>query len=469
MAITIRNQEPPAEAATEVAIVVERETALSVLTDKEQFEAFYAKVKAEVDAHIPDVTTGKGRAAIASLAHKVTKTKTAIDAAGKALTEDARKQIATVDASRREIRNKLDALRDEARRPLDEWEAAEEERKAEAARQFGELKAAAVVTLDDTAATVEARLDDVRGRNLDPTLFGTDFDLAKQQQDDAVTVLGAALTRLRQEEADRAELERLRQEAAEREAREAQAKAEAEAAEAALKAQEAAERAERERLEQAERDRVAAEERAAEERRQAEEKAEADRQAAAARAAREAEERAAEEQRRRDHEHEQQLAAERRRADEAERARQAEADRIAAEKRERAEEEQRQRDLQAKREADVAHRSTIMTAVKTALIEHCTLSEDSAKDVVRAISSRLIPYTAIDFAQQLDLKAAPGRCEEASALSGERYIPCNAPAESMVGWPARGEGPYRMCAGCADHNVKNRGATLVGPFVAEAA
>lgn len=469
MAITIRNQEPPADAATEVAVVVERETALSVLTDKEQFEAFYAKVKAEVDAHVPDLTTDKGRKAIASLAHKVTKTKTAIDAAGKALTEDARKQIATVDASRREIREKLDALRDEARRPLDEWEAAEEERKSNAARQFAEMKAAAVVTLEDTADTVEARLTDIRGRNLDPTLFGTDFDLAKQQQDNAVTVLGAALIRLRQEEADRAELERLRQEAAKREAREAEEKARAEAAEAERRAEEQAAQAERERQEQAERDRLAAEERAAEARRQAEAKAEADRQAAVEQAAREAREKAAADQRQRDREHEEQLAAERQRADEAERARKAEADKVAAEKRERDAEEQRRRDEQARREADVAHRSTIMTAVKLALIEHCTLTEEAAKEVVRSISSRLIPYTTIDFAQQLDLKAAPSRCEEASPLSGERYIPCNAPAESMVGWPSRGEGPYRMCAACADHSVKNRGATLAGPFVAEAA
>lgn len=27
-----------------------------------------------------------------------------------------------------------------------------------------------------------------------------------------------------------------------------------------------------------------------------------------------------------------------------------------------------------------------------------------------------------------------------------------------------GEGPYRMCAACADHNIRNRGAKLVGPY-----
>lgn len=400
--INIReHQSEPTAGSTDVAVVVERETALSVLTDKEQFEAFYAKVKAEVDAHVPDTTTDKGRKAIAALAYKVTRTKTAIDAAGKALTEEARAQIATVDASRRQIREKLDALRDEARRPLDEWEAVDAARAKEAAELLASLAAAAVVTIEDTAATVEARLDEVRGRNLNPLLFGSDVDLAQERRDHAVTVLTAALDRLRKEEADRAELERLRQEAAEREAREAAERAKAEAEAQARKAKEDAERLERERAMQAERDRVAAQERAAEQERQAAQRAEEARQEAAAEAARQERERAAAEQRQREQEHEAALAAERRRADEAERARKAEADRIEAERRQREAEEQRQAEVKAQREADIAHRSAIMRAVKEALIEHCTLEEDVAKDVVRAITSRVIPYTNIDFAQRL--------------------------------------------------------------------
>jgi hypothetical protein len=62
----------------------------------------------------------------------------------------------------------------------------------------------------------------------------------------------------------------------------------------------------------------------------------------------------------------------------------------------------------------------------------------------------------------VELKAGPGRCEEASLLSRERYIPCNAPAMRMV--KLRKEGPYRMCAACADHNVRNRGGQDVGPY-----
>lgn len=62
------------------------------------------------------------------------------------------------------------------------------------------------------------------------------------------------------------------------------------------------------------------------------------------------------------------------------------------------------------------------------------------------------------------LKAREGGCEEASMASSLTYIPCNKPATRMISWPARGEGPYRMCDMCADHSVKNRGATDLGPY-----
>lgn len=42
-------------------------------------------------------------------------------------------------------------------------------------------------------------------------------------------------------------------------------------------------------------------------------------------------------------------------------------------------------------------------------------------------------------------------------------LPCNQPATKRIGWPERGEGPYRMCDMCADHSIKNRGATDLGP------
>jgi hypothetical protein len=42
---------------------------------------------------------------------------------------------------------------------------------------------------------------------------------------------------------------------------------------------------------------------------------------------------------------------------------------------------------------------------------------------------------------------------------------CNEPATRFVGWPQRGEGPYRMCEQHAHHSVRNRRAVDHGPYV----
>lgn len=47
-------------------------------------------------------------------------------------------------------------------------------------------------------------------------------------------------------------------------------------------------------------------------------------------------------------------------------------------------------------------------------------------------------------------------CQEASSLSHNTYIPCGRPAAFVV--KNSDPSPYAMCAACADHNVRNRGA-----------
>lgn len=56
---------------------------------------------------------------------------------------------------------------------------------------------------------------------------------------------------------------------------------------------------------------------------------------------------------------------------------------------------------------------------------------------------------------------AGATCEEASPLSHKMYIPCGNPAVAIVYFERHKEGPYNMCFGCADHNVRGRGASYV--------
>jgi hypothetical protein len=52
------------------------------------------------------------------------------------------------------------------------------------------------------------------------------------------------------------------------------------------------------------------------------------------------------------------------------------------------------------------------------------------------------------------------RCQEASVFSREKYIPCGAPATTVVSHDRDGR-EYYMCLPCAGHNVRNRGARFV--------
>lgn len=396
-----------------------------VLLDGEAFDAFYERMKAETDKHVPDVTTDKGRKAVIALARRVTTTKTAITAAAKGLTEGWRQQTATVNAARKPIEEKLAELAAEVRRPVTEWEAAEAARVERNRALVDDMRQAATVTLDDTAASVEER-----GRRIHGIAFGEGWSAEEEAEAVAVKAatvqaLVAARNRLRQEEADKAELARLRQEAEERAVREAEAQA-------AQEAEEAARRAEEERL--------AAIERENERQRQAE-AAEAER---IAKAERDAEQRVRDEADRVAREAESKRAYARQIIDyikqvglgmiggqtypygilireltdkiaiddslgdmqdevrtirdvtlanvqaamerQAEKAREAEAN----EQRERAARED------AKRAANRAHVAKVMGAAKEAIMT-CGVTEDQARSIVTAIKAGLVPAVGITF------------------------------------------------------------------------
>jgi hypothetical protein len=293
----------------------------------EKMEAILTRIETEVRAVAPDLSTATSRKAIASLAFKVARSKTALDEVGKEITEDARKQIDTVNAKRRDIRDRLDALKNEVRAPLDQWEAAEVARVADLEDRLRDFTDD-LPGLDAPSAEIEKVIEEITSIPVDASWQEFEGRAAAAKQG-TLNVLQDLLAKAEAREAERAELERLRAEAAAREAAE-QARLRAERAKAE------AERIEREKAEAAERAAKAAEERAA---REAE---------AAARAAAE-----------REAALERQLA-EAKAREEAAAAR--ERERIAAEQA-KAEAERRAR------EADQARRAQVDLAIREALIE----------------------------------------------------------------------------------------------------
>lgn len=200
-------------------------TPLAVIQKKDVREAVIAAVTEKVRNHVPDVSTAKGRDAITSLAWMVTRTKTAIDEAGKKLGENARRELDAINSVRTDIRKKLEVLADEAKAPLTAWENMHEAQVEKATQLERAFKAMRIVESGTSLEDVRKRVTALKGKDIVPAEVGADLapQLA-QLRDEVVAELLIAVVRLEKEEADRAELLRLQQEAREREAVEAQRK-----------------------------------------------------------------------------------------------------------------------------------------------------------------------------------------------------------------------------------------------------
>jgi hypothetical protein len=236
-----------------------------------------AKVREMVEAHKPDISTEKGRKAISSIARKVASSKTYLDDLGKSLVSEIKAQALVIDAERKRMRDTLDALKEEARRPLTEYEDREKARIA--AHEFELLRLAQVATImpGTSAAAIDQRILAVAEFNdRDWQEFAGRW---RDTRDSVYESLASSLECARMREAEQEELERLRaieaqrqqeerdqriaKEAVERATREAEAAAKREKDEAAKAQREAEERTRRAeaQAEQAKRDAVAAVER----------------------------------------------------------------------------------------------------------------------------------------------------------------------------------------------------------------
>jgi colicin import membrane protein len=366
-----------------------------------------AQIKAAVavEAKGLDISRPNDRTKIKSLARKVASTKTAWDDQGKELVATIKAQSNLIDAERRRIREELDALRDEVRRPVTEWEKREEDRIAGHEAAIADIKRFAMFSSVEDAHAVEVRLADFLAS---PHLgrVWQEFDARAEQEIALVKEdLEYHLSVLRKAEAEAAELARLRAEEAERQRKAHEDQIAAVAAENARR--EAEEKAAAERAAEAARveaDRVAA---AA---REAEIQAAADREKQARIDAENAAKRA-EEQRVADAK-----AAEQRRLDDA-RIAEARADAmkvaagieqasaIEAERKRVAKIAADEDAARVKREADTKHRAKINAAARDALAKIITkqvsigAENDAAlaTEIVKAIAKGEIPNVRVEY------------------------------------------------------------------------
>ncbi len=213
--------------------VPEPKTLEAMFSKPAEIDKLLERLAKAARAHKPDLSTDTGRKAVASVAYKVSRSKTALDNAGKALTEEWRRSTALVNNERKKIEAFLDNLRDEVRKPLTDWEDAEKAR-VEALQE--RVRSSFVVPpAGASAAELRQRLEAIEAIELDDSWaeYVGDAERGKLQ---AVMALRPALAAAEKAEADAAELEKLRAEIDKRQAaderRKAKEKAEREKAEA---------------------------------------------------------------------------------------------------------------------------------------------------------------------------------------------------------------------------------------------
>ncbi|RZN40421.1 hypothetical protein FEK48_13300 [Escherichia sp. E2593] len=318
---------------TDLAIIEIAPDLAPTLYVENGLESFLEQIR-EAVKEVPDLSTAKGRARVASLAAQVSRSKTAVEKPGRDYLKRLKEQPKVVEAELRRFVTECDNLRDEVRRPLTEWEEEQERIKAE---EEAKKKA------EELAAKVEADHEMALLMNANH-----DREVAEKKA-----------------EADRQRIaheEELKRQATEQAKRDAERKAAAELAAAqkreadAIAAKAQAELLAKQAAERAEQDRLNAIAKAEADAKAAAEKAEKDKQDA--------------------------IEAERMKAKQAEEARLAEQKRIA--------------DEEARRAADIEHRRAINRQVIADLVS-AGLPEEFATEALKAIASGKVSNTMIKY------------------------------------------------------------------------
>lgn len=196
----------------EIAVLPPKETAVQVYSTPKGLDPFLAKVREEIDAFVPDVTTPKGRKEIASVAYKVAQSKTALDSMGKDLVAELKDIPRKIDEERKRMRDLLDAWKDEVRKPLTEWEEAEEERVQNIQDRLCLFVA---YTENQNSEQLKTELKKIESIAIDESWQEFLTDAAKAK-DACINRFKVAIMDRQKEEADQAKAERIRKEVEEK-------------------------------------------------------------------------------------------------------------------------------------------------------------------------------------------------------------------------------------------------------------
>lgn len=321
-------------------------------------DPYYQQIRSQVLSEVPDITTKAGIARIKSLAAMVSKSKTAVEKPGREYLKQLKELPKVIEAELRDWNGKMDALRDEVRKPVTELEEKEKARIAALDERFNEIQKIKNVTAIDVLSSevLTSWINKLEAIVIDDT-WDEYKERAQVAKDAGLVELNKSLVIAQQREAQQAEIEKLKAEQAQRD----QEERERQIAEQAR--HEAEQKALREKLESERREQAAKD--------------------AAVKAEREAEEAKQRLQR------EQKESAERERVA-AEQAAERERQRLAQEEASRKAEEER-------RAANVEHQRTINREVVSSLIAVSGITEEQARSILCATVRKEIPHLLIQY------------------------------------------------------------------------
>lgn len=138
-------------------LVIENVELVPFFTKGDQLDETLNKIAEELRAHVPDVSTDKGRKAIKANVTKGTKSKTFLEAHGKELAAEYKAIPKAIDANRKKAKGFLTAVIEEIRAPLTAWEAEQKAiEAAELAKKEAEIIKAKIDAKHEIAIFMDA-------------------------------------------------------------------------------------------------------------------------------------------------------------------------------------------------------------------------------------------------------------------------------------------------------------------------
>lgn len=152
-------------------VVIEKNIIEEAFKSEDGLENLFESLKSQTNGLVFDMSDKKSRDECASLAYKISRSKTAVDDYGKDLVADIKAKVKVVDSKRKFWRDACDALRDEVRAPLDAYESEIKAKKDELQNRVNRLAETLSITYE-TPELVQVAIDVLKARKITEEEFG---------------------------------------------------------------------------------------------------------------------------------------------------------------------------------------------------------------------------------------------------------------------------------------------------------